>query len=227
MIHFDDVRFRYGRDGFSLHVPNLVIDNGERVAIVGPSGCGKTTLLHLMAGIRLPVAGRINVDETEVSRNSDSARRRFRISSIGLVFQEFELLDYLTVQENILLPYRIHPSLRWSKDVVERANSLAKSVGLSDKRTRPIQKLSQGERQRVAICRALVTKPRYILADEPTGNLDPSLKSHILEILFDVAIRESATLVMVTHDHSLLSRFERVLPLDECTSKSVEVTRSE
>jgi putative ABC transport system ATP-binding protein len=227
MIRFDDVRFRYGRDGFALHVPNLVIGDEERLAIVGPSGCGKTTLLHLMAGIRLPVAGRINVDETEVSSLSDSARRRFRISSIGLVFQEFELLDYLTVRDNILLPYRIHPSLRWSKDVVERANSLAESVGLLDKLTRPIHQLSQGERQRVAICRALVTKPRYILADEPTGNLDPSLKSHILDILFDVAMRESTTLVMVTHDHSLLSRFGRVLPLDECTSKPVEVTRSQ
>lgn len=227
MIHFDDVRFRYGRDGFSMHVPTLAIRDGERLAIVGPSGCGKTTLLHLMAGIRLPVAGTIIVDDTEVSRLSDSARRRFRISSIGLVFQEFELLDYLTVRENILLPFRIHPSLRLSDEIEERVKALAESVGLSGKLTRPIQRLSQGERQRVAICRALITKPRYILADEPTGNLDPSLKNHILDILFDVAAKESATLVMVTHDHSLLSRFDRVLPLGECTSKEFEATRSQ
>jgi len=226
MIQFDDVRFRYGRDGFSLYVPQLSIGDGERVAIVGPSGCGKTTLLHLMAGIRLPITGRIKVDDVEVSNLSDSARRRFRISSIGLVFQEFELLDYLNVWENILLPFRINPALRWHRTMNERAKSLADSVGLSGKLTRPIQRLSQGERQRVAICRALITHPKYILADEPTGNLDPSLKSYILDILFDVSARESATLVMVTHDHSLLPHFNRVLPLDECTSKEFEATRS-
>ena len=215
MIQFDDVRFQYSRDGFSLHFAELRVEDEERLAIVGPSGCGKTTLLHLIAGIRIPDSGQILVDDIEVSKLSDTARRQFRVSSIGLVFQEFELLDYLNVLENILLPYRINPALAWHTDTRDRAAAMAKSVGLEGKLYRSIHRLSQGERQRVAICRALVTGPRYILADEPTGNLDPSLKSHILDILFANVSDRSATLVMVTHDHSLLTRFQRVIALDE------------
>ena len=222
MIQFNDVRFRYGRDGFSLHIPELRVPDGQRLAIVGPSGCGKTTLLHLMAGIRLADSGFVQVGDTMVSQLSDSARRLFRISSIGLVFQEFELLDYLNVLENILLPYRINAKLTWNSLTRERAAALAKLVGLEGKLSRSIHRLSQGERQRVAICRALVTHPKYILADEPTGNLDPSLKSHILDILFESVSAHQATLVMVTHDHSLLARFERVIALDECSVKSSE-----
>jgi putative ABC transport system ATP-binding protein len=223
MIRLDGVEFQYGRalDAFILRVPTMVIADGERWAIVGPSGCGKTTLLHLIAGIQLPRTGVITLDDVPLSTLPDADRRRIRITTIGLVFQEFELLEHLNVFENILLPYRIHASLRLTREVRSRAEHLADRVGIADKLRRPIHRLSQGERQRVAICRALVTQPRYLLADEPTGNLDPTLKLQIVDLLIDQLAQSGSTLVMVTHDASLLGRFDHVW---EMNARPVETT---
>jgi ABC-type lipoprotein export system ATPase subunit len=123
------------------------------------------------------------VNGTAVTSLSEAQRRDFRITTIGLVFQDFELLDYLSVLENILLPYRITRALRLDRPVCSRALQLAKEMGLGDKLTRRITGLSQGEKQRVAICRALLPNPTLILADEATGNLDPVNKTHILDML--------------------------------------------
>ncbi len=212
-IDVRDLEFRFGRDGFTLQRDELAIASGERVAFVGPSGCGKTTLLHVLAGILVPERGTVRVGETVVSSADDRARRRFRIREIGLVFQNFELLDYLRVLDNVLLPYRLHPALRLDASVRERARELAGSVGLGDKLGRRIDALSQGERQRVAICRALVTRPSVVLADEPTGNLDPATTARIVDVLFERVAASGATLVVVTHDHGLLDRFDRVVDL--------------
>ena len=179
--------------------------------MIGPSGSGKTTLLHLVSGVLLPPGGRVLVDGTEVSNLPDGQRREFRIGTIGMVFQEFELLDYLSVLDNILLPYRIGEKLQLDNSVRERAIGLAHSVGIGDKLTRYVNRLSQGERQRVGVCRALLTRPRLLLADEPTGNLDPSNKGRVLEILLNYAETNGATLVTVTHDHDLLDQFDRVV----------------
>ena len=127
------------------------------------------------------------------------------------MFQEFELLEYLNVLDNVLLPYRIHSALRIDPAVRERARRLADEVGIGALLDRYVTRLSQGERQRVAICRALVTEPAILLADEPTGNLDPESKERVLDILFACAGRTGATLVAVTHDHDVLPRFERVV----------------
>jgi putative ABC transport system ATP-binding protein len=145
----------------------------------------------------------------------DSARRDFRIKNIGLVFQEFELLAYLSVYDNILLPYRINPAVRLDSSVRDKAAALAQGVGIGDKLRRFPDKLSQGERQRVAVCRALLTEPGVILADEPTGNLDPSNKDRVLDILFAYVRERGATMVTVTHDHDLLARFDRVIEFKE------------
>lgn len=213
MIEVRDVAFRYGRDGFQLEVPELAIRDREQVALVGPSGCGKTTLLHLLAGIHLPETGSVHMGAVDVARLPDHARRRFRILSVGLVFQEFELLEYLTVQENVLLPYRLNTALRLDASVQNRVRELAESVGIADKLRRFPERLSQGERQRVALCRAMLTRPKYVLADEPTGNLDPSLKRQALELICRSARESAATLLVVTHDHSLLDAFDRVIDL--------------
>ncbi|NQT40352.1 MAG: ATP-binding cassette domain-containing protein, partial [Planctomycetes bacterium] len=183
MIAVENLDFRYGQSGFRLRVPQLVIERGAKVALVGPSGSGKTTLLNLMAGITLPLAGRVVTHEVEVSSLGDAARRDFRIRHIGLVFQEFELLDHLTVLDNILLAYRISAALRLDTSVRDRAARLARDVGLGDKLHRHVRRLSQGERQRVAVCRALLPEPPLLLCDEPTGNLDPANKEHVLDIL--------------------------------------------
>ncbi|WP_425037926.1 ABC transporter ATP-binding protein [Primorskyibacter sp. S187A] len=211
MVRVENLTFGYGAKGFRLRVPDLLLEKGERVAIVGPSGSGKTTLLNLIAGILTPEAGRVSVAGTEVSQLSDTQRRRFRASQIGFVFQDFALLDYLPARQNILYPYRITPALTLDAAARARADKLAAACGIGDKLDRHPGALSQGEQQRVAICRALVTQPNLILSDEATGNLDPDSKARILDLLFEQAEEAGATVLAVTHDHELLPRFERVL----------------
>jgi len=194
-----------------LRVPRLVIERGSTVAVVGPSGCGKTTLLNLVAGIASPRGGMVTTNDVEITALTDRAKRDFRIRHIGLVFQEFELLEYLDVLDNILLPYRINSALELASHVRDRARRLAQDVGIADKLGRHPDKLSQGEKQRVAVCRALLTEPVLLLADEPTGNLDPRNKGRVLDILFDYAERSGATLVTVTHDLDLVDRFSRIV----------------
>ncbi len=211
MIEIDDLRFDYGAGDFCLDIPHLHVKEGERVAVVGPSGSGKTTLLNLIAGITRPQSGQIVTGAAELSALDDAAIRDFRIANIGLVFQEFELLEYLHVLDNVLLPYRINGALRLNAAVVQRAKELLTSVGIGDKAHRYPDNLSQGEKQRVAVCRALLVKPPLLLADEPTGNLDVMNKDRVLDILLDYATDNDATLVTVTHDRDLLDRFERII----------------
>jgi len=211
MIDIQGLQFSYGESDFSLQVPELAVARGETVAIVGPSGSGKTTLLNLIAGNAIPRSGTVNTNGEEVSGLHDAARRSFRIANIGLVFQEFELLEYLNVLDNILLPYRINRALTLDSDVRGRAAALAEQVGIADKLQRYANHLSQGEKQRVAVVRALVVRPPLLLADEPTGNLDPVNKERVLDILLEYAENNNATLITVTHDHDILHRFQRVI----------------
>lgn len=211
IVQVSDLQFAFEGTAFKLQIHELAVRAGETVALIGPSGSGKTTLLHLLAGIRLPARGRVRVAEQEVTSLSDTQRRDFRIRQVGLVFQEFQLLEHLSVLDNILIPYRISSSLALTTEVVDRATNLAGSVDIGDKKKRYTGRLSQGERQRVAICRALVTQPNLVLADEPTGNLDPNNKWKVLEMLLDDSQQRGSTLITVTHDHQLLERFDRVI----------------
>ena len=213
MIKIRELYFEYPKSDFTLSIPELEIKGGSKSAVIGPSGYGKTTFLNLLSGISTPNKGDIEIDSRNIGSLSDSERRSFRISRIGFVFQNFELVEYLTIIDNILLPYRINPSLKLTGEVRSRAEELAEKMGLSDKLKRNVTKLSQGEMQRVAICRALVTEPRLLLADEPTGNLDPKNKELTIEALFDYAEQNESTLVTVTHDHSLLGGFDSVVDL--------------
>jgi putative ABC transport system ATP-binding protein len=211
MIELREVVFRYREGEFELRIATLLVEAGEQIAVIGPSGSGKTTLLHLAAGIVSPERGRVFVDGAEIPLLSEADRRRFRITRLGLVFQEFALLEHLSVIDNVLLPYRITPELKLDDEVRQRADELLRDVKLADEAQRVVTRLSQGERQRVAVCRALVTEPKLLLADEPTGNLDPANKFRVVDILREYAEAHSATLVTVTHDHDLLSRFSRVI----------------
>lgn len=179
------------------------------MAVVGPSGCGKTTLIHLMAGILKPRSGSVQVGQVVLADYSERDLLDYRIATMGLIFQEFRLLDYLSVAENILLPYRLNPVLQLTAETRGRARDLARQVGLEDKLARHPRRLSQGERQRVALCRALVTYPSLLLCDEPTANLDPANRDRILDLLFAYCSEQPATLVMVTHDPEVLGRFDR------------------
>jgi putative ABC transport system ATP-binding protein len=224
MIAIEQLRFRYPQGEFALRVPELRVDEGERVAIIGPSGSGKTTLLNLIAGICTPLAGKVITLGTDMGTLEEARRRAFRIRHIGLVFQEFELLEYLNVLDNVLLPFRIHRSLELSRAVRDRAVALATEFGIGRYLDRFVDQLSQGERQRVSVCRALVVEPALILADEPTGNLDPVNKDRVLDVLLEYTTRKGSTLITVTHDHDLLPRFERVVDFKQFidTSSSSE-----
>ena len=211
MIRVDSLEFYYREGEFCLSVPELTVEKTEKVAVIGSSGSGKTTLLNLIAGIVTPIKGTVSVDDLKVSELIDRERRDFRITSLGFVFQNFELLDYLDVMDNILHPYRITGALTLDKAVRERAEILAQEMGIGDKLKRPANDLSQGEKQRAAICRALLPQPKLLLADEATGNLDPDNKTRILDLLFQSVADHDATLLAVTHDYELLKRFDRVI----------------
>ena len=220
MITLRDLAFSYPRGEFQLRLGTLDIAERVRVAVVGASGSGKTTLLDLIAGIQRPGAGVVEVAGQDLALLTDRQRRGFRAQRVGLIFQAFELLDYLTVQDNILLPYRISPELHVDAEATARLGQLTDDMGIEAQLERFPQELSQGERQRVAICRALIAAPDLILADEPTGNLDPDNKQRVLKLLLDQVERHAATLVMVTHDHDLLAPFDRVLDMRELRGAS-------
>jgi len=211
LIEIEALEFQYPQGEFQLAIQHMSVAQGEKVAVIGPSGSGKTTLLNLIAGINRPQQGRVTVADQIVSSCSDARRRDFRISNIGFVFQDFELLDYLNVLDNILHPYRITSALKLTQQVQQRAIDLANGLGIGDKLNRFSGELSQGEKQRAAICRALLTQPQLVLADEATGNLDPRNKGRILDLLFENVESHGASLLAVTHDHELLPRFDRVI----------------
>lgn len=226
MITVRDVTFEYPQSTFALSIPQFEVSSGEHLAVTGPSGCGKTTLLQMLAGVLTASSGAVRVGDAELSAMSDAERRRFRITSVGQVFQDFELLESLRLGENILLPYFINGALNFDATVRSRAENLASSVGLRDLLNRPVTKLSQGERQRVAICRAVVANPKWILADEPTGNLDAKSKLATMQLLHDQARAADATLIVVTHDHSLLGGFDRHVDFAEITAGAGETATS-
>jgi putative ABC transport system ATP-binding protein len=215
LIRLSDLEFHYPQGDFRLRVPTLEVAAGERVAVVGASGSGKTTLLELLAGIRTPSRGRVEVAGAAIGELGETARRALRIRRIGLVFQAFELIEHLTVSDNLLLPFRVNPALPALDDPEARLGLLANETGLAHRLGHYPAQLSQGERQRAAICRALMVRPSLILADEPTGNLDPDNKQKVLALLLEQVAGHGATLIMVTHDHDLLAPFDRVIDMRE------------
>ena len=215
MIELEKIHFAYPHSTFSLGIDMLVIPKHQTTAIIGPSGFGKTTLLNLLAGILAPDKGAVVINDTRIDLLSDDAKREFRIKHIGFVFQDFRLLEYLNVADNIKLPYRINRALSKPSDLDVRVSLLASQLGIKQYLKQYPAALSQGEKQRLAIARALVTNPEIILADEATGNLDPENKQLILDLLLNEARERQAALVAVTHDHGLLTHFDQVIDFAE------------
>ena len=183
------------------------------MAIMGPSGCGKSTLLNIIAGELLPHRGKIQVLSTDLAQLDEAQRRAFRIQNIGFVFQDFPLVPYLSSIENVMLPYRLNSSLSLSKDTIENAKNLLHNLGLNGKEKRRPAQLSQGEQQRVAIARSLIANPKLLLADEPTAGLDPQRSESVMDLLEQIVRERGMTLVVVTHDPLIRSRFEQRLDL--------------
>jgi len=200
-------------EGALFDLPEFTIKPGGHAAVVGPSGCGKTTLLRLLTGILCPTSGTIELDGHRLDQLGDASRRAVRISTVGFVFQRFALLDYCTALENILLPLRLHGSVALDGEARDRAYELAEATGISHTLKRRPDRLSQGEQQRVAICRALIANPKLIACDEPTGNLDPARAESIIALILEQANHTDATVLLVTHDHGLLPHFKEVLDM--------------
>ncbi len=211
MIELLKINFEYRQSGFRLQFDSMKAESKKAVALIGPSGCGKTTLMLLIAGILPSQGGKILINNAEVNSLTDKQRRLFRIQNIGFVFQDFALLEYLNLYENILHPYRINSALTLDALVKKRAGDLAERVGISKRLKNYPGQTSVGEQQRCAIARALLNEPSVILADEPTGNLDPKNKRAILEILLQYVQDHEATLLVATHDYDLLEYFDQVI----------------
>jgi putative ABC transport system ATP-binding protein len=211
MITLNNINYAYPNSDFRLKIDSLTIKKGKKTAVIGPSGFGKTTMLNLIAGIIPFQDGQILVNDMKINQLTDKERRDFRINEIGFVFQDFKLLDYLNVMDNILLPYRINNTLQMDAESKKSVEAIANSLDIANNLSKYPAKLSHGERQRVAICRALLNKPSILLADEPTGNLDPDNKNHIMDILFNYVKDYGSTLITVTHDHELLKGFDTII----------------
>ncbi len=187
---------------------NFTMEQGEYVAIMGESGSGKTTLLNILAAITRPTSGSIKLDGNELSLISESALAEFRRENLGFVFQEFNLLDTLTAEDNIYLPLVL--SGKNHKEMSAKLEPLAKALGISELLKKYPYEISGGQKQRVAIARALITNPKLVLADEPTGALDSKSSDEILKIFSDIN-KSGQTVLMVTHSVKAASTANRIL----------------
>jgi len=194
----------------ALQATTLRVVHGEFLAVVGASGSGKTTLLSILGGMLAPTSGKVLLDGESLYDASASRRAEIRLQKIGFVFQTFNLVQYLTALENVQIPMmlsRVTPSVS-----EQRATDLLQQVGLESRMHHKPSELSVGQQQRVALARTLVNDPAIILADEPTGNLDPQTREHVLDFLGDLS-REGRTVIMVTHDPQAAARAARTLHL--------------
>lgn len=211
MINLKNVYKEYKLDGeifTALKDINLKINEGEFTSIVGPSGCGKSTLMHLIGILDTPTRGTISIFDKDISKLSDDALSKLRNEFVGFIFQQFNLINKLTILENILLP-TIYNRNGFDFDPKIRAFDLMERFGIATKAKSFPNKLSGGQQQRVAIARALINKPKLILADEPTGNLDSKTGAKIMELLKELNNKDKITVVIVTHDNNIAQSAKR------------------
>ncbi len=200
-----------------LHGVDLKVQPGERVAIIGASGSGKTTLLQIMGGLDEPDEGEVYIDGEPMHGTDEAAKGDLRNRNVGFVYQFHHLLPEFSAEENVAMPLMIRREPRIV--AIEQARQLLGRVGLGERLHHKPGELSGGERQRAAVARALITKPRLVLADEPTGNLDAGNGEHVLNLMLELNEEFKTSLVIVTHDHSIASRMDRILVLEDGTLK--------
>lgn len=197
----------------ALNNINLSIQQGEFTAIVGPSGCGKTTLLNIIGGLDQATSGKVVIAGTDISRLSENQLINFRLHNIGFVFQAYNLIPVLTAKENVSFIMQLLN--KPSKEINQRVNALLTDVGLKDKLDKRPGQLSGGQQQRVAVARALASKPQFILADEPTANLDSASTNTLLDMMLRLNEDEKMTFVFSTHDQRVIERARRVITLED------------
>lgn len=215
MIRLQKIFKEYQLDGEVLTVLNditLKIEEGEYTSILGPSGSGKSTLMHILGLLDKPSRGNVFVNNTDVATLDDNETSKLRNEFVGFVFQQFNLINKLTVLENILLP-TIYTSKKLDFDPRERGLSLLERFGIKEKANTIPNRLSGGQQQRVAIARALIMEPQFILADEPTGNLDTKTGNNILDLLEELNKKDKITVVIVTHELEVAKRTKRQIKI--------------
>jgi len=217
-IRLDSVRFYWSKNkDFKIFIPELKISEGEKVLLLGESGSGKTTLLSLISGFLSPISGDIYLNEKNINSLSARNRDQYRSDNIGIIFQQFNLLPYANVIDNIILPLYFS-KVRASKIInqKETAINLCKSLRLPDTVTSmQASNLSVGQQQRVAVARALIGNPSLVIADEPTSSLDSDAQNIFLDLMFAQIEKNNSSLLMVSHDTSLSSYFDRVIDINE------------
>jgi len=221
VLSLDGVRFRWpGQTSDTVAIDSLRVDSGEHLFVRGSSGSGKTTLLSLLTGINTPTSGQIELLGTNLSSLSASQRDQFRADHLGVVFQQFNLLPYLTALENVTLSCafsrRKQDHANKTGGVAATARRLLSSLNLADDlHTAPVAELSVGQQQRAAVARALIGNPEILIADEPTSALDADNRDRFLQLLFQEANAHGCTLIFVSHDPQLASPFSRFIELSD------------
>lgn len=192
---------------------NLQFEKGEFTAIVGPSGSGKTTLLNILGGLDAPTSGKITIDQVNISGMSQKKLTEFRLNNIGFVFQAYNLIPVLTAKENVSFIMELQGKLQ--KEVEKRTTEILQNVGLGDRLNSRPNQLSGGQQQRVAVARALASKPKFILADEPTANLDSKTTENLLDMMEEMNKKENITFIFSTHDQRVVNKARRVIVLED------------
>jgi putative ABC transport system ATP-binding protein len=222
IIKIDSVRFYWSKkSNFKIFIQNLEIKKGEKVLLLGESGSGKTTLLSLLCGFLNPLSGTISINGNEINKLSSKSKDEYRADNIGIIFQQFNLLPYAGVIDNILLP--LYFSKVRSNSIIdpqETALQLCKQLRLPDDiNDYKANRLSVGQQQRVAVARALIGNPSLIIADEPTSSIDTEAQQIFLDLMFEQIYKNKSTLLMVSHDKSLSSRFDRLIDINEIITR--------
>ena len=206
----------YTETAVPVHAINGVsieFEKGEFTALVGPSGCGKTTLLNLLGGLDEPTSGKVIIDNTDLSRLKSKERIDFRLRNIGFVFQAYNLIPVLTAKENVEFIMELQGVSKKERET--RALELLEKVGLKDRANNRPSELSGGQQQRVAVARALASKPKFVLADEPTANLDSASTENLLDIMLALNKSEGTTFIFATHDSRVMKKAKRIVSLED------------
>ena len=228
IIKLTDVRFRWPKqESDQINIPHLSLERGEHLFIKGASGSGKTTLLNLLAGIILPQNGSIEILSKPLSQLSPRQRDQFRADHLGIIFQQFNLLPYLSILDNVQLPCAFSKRRKNNEpDSLASARELLLQLGIDETlMSKSVDKLSVGQQQRTAVARALLGSPEVIIADEPTSALDSENQGRFLNLLFNLTEKRNGTIVFVSHDERLAKNFSRMIDLNEVNTSALNARR--
>jgi putative ABC transport system ATP-binding protein len=228
LLSLNQLKFSYpNTERGRLDIERFQVNTGEKIFLFGPSGSGKTTFLEILAGVLTPESGSLKMDGTELTKLSNSERDAFRADKIGYIFQNFNLIPYLSVIENIALPLNLSHERRKlvpKNQELQKIQAMAQRLGIQDLLDHKTNELSVGQQQRVAAARSLIGRPKLILADEPTSALDLDHREKFLSLIFDICKEQAISLIFVSHDRSLQNLFDRVVALTDINKTATKAS---